>query len=77
MKGSLAYPKMSEDEKDWRAEDDARTLSNAEAIKADPERMDRAAKAAKRMLEEEKARTEGLQKVAKGQLAYKSMKAAE
>lgn len=77
MPSELTYPKMSEKEKDWRAEDDARTLSNAEAIKADPERMERASKAAKRMLEEEKARTEGLQKVAKGQLSYKSMKEKE
>lgn len=73
----LAYPKMTEEEKDWRAEDDARTLSNAEAIKADPERMEKAAKAAKRMIEEEKARTEGLEKVAKGQLSYKTMKKSE
>ena len=73
MPSDLAYPKMTEQEKDWRAEDDARTLSNAEAIKADTERMERAAKAAKRMLEEEEARTKGLQMVAKGQLKYKNM----
>lgn len=37
-------PKISKEEQDWRAEDDARTLANAEEIKADKARLSRAKK---------------------------------
>lgn len=42
-------PKVSEDEKRWRAESDAQTLAMAETIKGDPSRMKAAAEVAKAM----------------------------
>ena len=55
---------ISADERRWRAEDDARTLAESEKIKNDPSRVKDAQAAAQRMLEEEKERLLGLQKVA-------------
>jgi len=59
---SIARP-MSE--KDWRARDDAYTLSTAEEIKADPTRLDAARVQAKRMADEEVEKLKGLRKVAR------------
>lgn len=72
MPSDVAYPTMSADEKKWQAESDARTLSEAEAIKLDEKRMDAAQKAAQRLQEEKQAEADGMRRVAKGQLAYNS-----
>ncbi len=54
-------PKSDED---WQADCDARTITEAEAIKADEPRLKRAQTAAKRMLEEEEAKRKALEKLA-------------
>lgn len=41
-------------EKQWRAESDARTLADAEAIRNDPKRISEASKAAKKMVADQK-----------------------
>ena len=43
-------------ERDWRAEMDARTLADAAAIEANPDRKKKAATAAKRLVSEEEKR---------------------
>ena len=53
-------------ERDWMKEDDARTLAQAEVIKADKTRLAGAQEAAKRMLVEEQERHRGLATVANG-----------
>jgi len=45
--------KPSKEEEKWKAEDDARTLAGAMAILDDPERLKKAKKAAKKLLEQE------------------------
>lgn len=59
---TLAVP--SKVDRDWEAESDANRLADAEAIKADPTRLGRARSAAKSMLAEQEARTEGLKRIA-------------
>ena len=56
---------LTEEQKKWRAETDAYTLSEAEAIKADPDRLELAKKAAEGMLEEQLQKVSGLRKIAK------------
>lgn len=48
----------------WKAQMDANTLAEAEAIKQDPARMSGAANAARAMAKEQQARLEGLKAVA-------------
>ncbi len=55
---------LSAEEKKWRAESDARTLAEAEAIKADPKRLKVAQGAAKEMAEEEERRAKAMKAVA-------------
>ncbi len=54
-----AAQSISSHERDWRAEDDMRTLARAEEIKRDPARLKAAQKKAREKLEE-------LQSVANG-----------
>lgn len=56
--------KISEQEKQWRAEDDARTLAEAERIKNDKTRLNPAINAAQKTAAEMQERTKALQKVA-------------
>lgn len=65
--------KMSKDEMKWRAEDDARILSEAEAIKKDPARLKKAQAAAARMLKEITDKAVGMRKIA-GQKAVHSFR---
>lgn len=51
-------------ELDWRAENDARTLAEAEVIKADKKRLAKAQSAATEMLKERQDGLKGLAKVA-------------
>lgn len=55
---------MSEEERRWRARDDARTLAAAESIRSDSERLKAASQAANEMLAEEAERLKGLSHVA-------------
>ncbi len=54
---------ISEQEKKWRAESDARTLIEAEAIKADVARKKLAAEAASKMLEQKNIELEAIKKI--------------
>jgi hypothetical protein len=54
---------MIDSEAKWQAKDDAYTLSQAEAIKSDPQRLEDARKAAKEMLEEKQKEMNGLKKI--------------
>jgi len=58
--------KLSADEKKWKAESDARTIVEAAAIQADPERLKAAQEAAKRMAEEEAAKNKAMQELGSG-----------
>lgn len=55
---------MSDEEQRWRQRDDARTLAQAEAIKADKERYAGAIVGAKEIAKEELERVQGIAKVA-------------
>ena len=55
---------VSEEELKWRARSDARTLAEAEEIKADKSRLANAQKEAKNILAEEKTNLKGISKVA-------------
>ena len=55
---------MTAQDKKWRAEEDARTLAEAEVVKRDTIRMKAATNAAKKMADEQKVRAASLRKVA-------------
>lgn len=55
---------MTKQEKEWQAQDDARTLATAEVVKNDPPRLSAAKVAAKRMAEEEKDQAKAMTRVA-------------
>ena len=69
LEGEITMAPTSEE--DWEAESDARTLAEAEGIKAVPEKMKKAQAAAKRMLAEEKAKAEAMEKIAGAKFDYK------
>ena len=54
---------MEAEEKKWQAENDARTLAEADVINNDPERLEAAQKAAKKMLDEQKRQAEAMERV--------------
>lgn len=60
----MAQPKLTANDKKWMAQDDARTLAQAEAIKADPKRVAAAKKEAANMVKEQEQRTKALKTVA-------------
>lgn len=66
----MDYPSMSAEDKKWQAECDARTLADAEAIKADPERYKAAAEAAEEMKKEAMDKAMALEKISRG-IQYK------
>ncbi len=59
-------PKLTAREKRWRAEDDARTLANAQVIQEDPQRHVLAKRAAQRIAKQEKESADAMQNVAAG-----------
>jgi len=65
---------MTAEDKKWRAESDARTLADAEAVKDDKERLEAAQEAAKAMVDEKNAEAAGMAKVASGVFSYPSHK---
>jgi hypothetical protein len=56
---------ISADERQWRAEEDARVLAEAQRIAQDKDRLNKAAEAAKRMAEEEAERVKAMRNVAR------------
>ncbi len=59
-----------ESEDNWEAEQDARTLADADVIREDTTRRTAAEKAAVDMAERQKKEAEAMSKVADGQLSY-------
>ena len=55
---------MTQQEKEWRAQDDAHVLAAAQEIKNDPSRLKNAQTAASKMLAEQEKRTNALKSVA-------------
>jgi hypothetical protein len=72
MSPSLSTRKMSAEEKRWRAEEDARTLAEAEMIKKDSARLKSAQQAAAKMAKEAADRAAGMRKVASKKGAFKA-----
>ena len=60
-------PKVSAQEKEWRAQDDAHTLAAAQEIQNDKTRLKAAQGAANKMLKEAENRANSLKKIAKPQ----------
>lgn len=57
---------MIKSDKDWEAESDARTLTEAATIESDKARRRKATTAAKRMLKDEQVKATALKQVASG-----------
>jgi len=65
--GKISAPgSAASDESKWKAESDARTLCEAEAIKSDKGRMGKAAKAAKQMAKDKNVEAMAMRKIAAG-----------
>jgi membrane protein involved in colicin uptake len=71
MSPSLPTRKMSAEEKRWRAEEDARTLAEAEVIKKDSARLKAAQQAAAKMAKEAADRAAGMSKIASKKGAFR------
>lgn len=69
---TMAEPKLSAEDKKWRAQDDAYTLARAAEITASKPRVNAAKAAAKTMLQEQQQKTKALAKVAKTPVAKKA-----
>ncbi len=63
-------PMSTKSEADWEAESDARTIIEADVIKADPQRFSKAQARAKIMLEEAEAKAKALKKLANANMSY-------
>jgi len=61
---------MPMSDNDWQAEDDARTLSEAEVIKSDASRLSKAEAAAKTISERKQKEAEAMKKIATGGMVY-------
>jgi len=61
----MATPRLSKQERDWRAQDDARTLITAEAIKTDTTRRKAAISAAKQIIKEKEKEVKAVRKIIK------------
>ena len=55
---------MTQQEKEWRAQDDAHVLAAAQEIKSDPSRLKNAQTAANKMVAEQEKRTNALKSIA-------------
>lgn len=62
---SNPQPRMTAQDKKWQAQDDARTLAQANEVKADTTRLKAAVKEAKVMVKDEQKRLTSISKVAK------------
>lgn len=61
---------MPDMDRDWRAECDAHTLAEAEAIKSDADRLNKATEAARKMSEREDKEKAAMKKIAAGGMIY-------
>jgi hypothetical protein len=59
-----------EDENEWQAECDARTLAEAECIRMDEDRLSKAQEAAKHLAEEEHEHAEAMARAGRGMIEY-------
>lgn len=66
--------KISQQEKDWRAEEDARTMARYQEIMGDRSRMSRAVRAAKLQAKDLNTRAAAMNRVASTRSASKSRK---
>ena len=64
----LNYP--TKNSGDWEAEDDARTLANAEVIKGDAERSRKATEMARKIAEHNQAEKEAMEKIGDAKALY-------
>jgi len=65
-KVGLTYPTMSAEEKQWRAERDARTMAEAIAIRGDDGRLKAAQAAAQKMVDDKMDEALSMKAVAEG-----------
>ena len=56
-------PRLTKQEKEWQAQDDARTLASAEEVKSDKPRLNAAKKQARIMAKEQQQRASSLKKI--------------
>lgn len=61
---------VTKQEEQWQAESDARTIMEAEAIKADEKRFNKAVAAAKKMKDEEEEKIKALKQLANANMNY-------
>lgn len=61
---SLATPRVSAQEKIWRAQDDARILAQAEDVKKDSKRLNAARAQAKKMAKDQEISLNSIKKIA-------------
>ena len=73
----MAPPKMTKEQKQWRAQDDAHTLAAAQQIAEDPARLKLAKTEAARMASDAAKRAQQLVTVAKTPAAKAAKKAAK
>jgi hypothetical protein len=64
----------AEQEAKWRAEEDARTLAEANVIRKDPGRLDKAKEAARKIADEERKRANAMSAVGKERKTKQSTK---
>lgn len=69
-------PKLSNEEKKWRAQEDARTLAEAETIKQDKTRVNAAKKEAVRMAKEAEDRMKAMKKIGNVSVSRTAKKSA-
>ena len=68
------YPSMAEENKNWQAECDARTLAESAEVMADATRYEAAKAAAAKLAEDKMVEATAASKVAAGIVSYPSMK---
>ena len=72
--------KMNSDidnDREWQSRGDARTLADAEVIKNDPERMESARQAAKKILKERQEEIKGFVKIASKSSSNRQVKTSQ
>jgi Mn-dependent DtxR family transcriptional regulator len=70
MKDVATSMTNKEREEKWKAEDDARTLAEAEVIKGDGKRHAKAKEAGERLAKEAHERAEAMERIAKSKMKY-------
>lgn len=70
--GDLSVARLTKEEKEWQARDDARVLSQAAEIRKDSIRHKKAISTAKLMLKEESSRLSSLRQISNTRIKPKS-----